>query len=133
MSSVEAVCLERTGRRRRSVAEKRRIVEETLVAGASVAAVARAHGVNANLVFSWRKLYEAGRLGLGSAMSLPSTALLPVRVEDKVTQGESTVIADHSTAPHCGTIHIQFANAQLRIEGVVDPTTLRAVLECLRG
>ena len=34
-------------RQRRSIAEKRRIVEETLVPGASVAKVARAHGVNA--------------------------------------------------------------------------------------
>ena len=47
----------------RRIAEKRRIVEETLVEGASVARVARAHGVNANQVFGWRRLYLAGRLG----------------------------------------------------------------------
>jgi len=34
-------------RQRRSIAEKRRIVEETLAPGA----VARAHGINANRVF----------------------------------------------------------------------------------
>ena len=28
----------------------------------SVAVIARAHGVNANQVFNWRKLYHAGRL-----------------------------------------------------------------------
>ena len=39
-------------RRYRGLEEKRRIVEETLAEGASVALVARAHGVNANLVFS---------------------------------------------------------------------------------
>jgi transposase-like protein len=33
-------------RQRRSLAEKRRMVEETLVEGASVARIARAHGVN---------------------------------------------------------------------------------------
>ncbi len=49
-------------RQRRSIAEKRRIVEETLVEGASVARVARAHGINANQVFGWRRLYLAGRL-----------------------------------------------------------------------
>jgi transposase len=47
-------------RQRRSTAEKRGIVEETLVEGASVA---RAHGINANRVFGWRRLYVAGRLG----------------------------------------------------------------------
>jgi transposase-like protein len=48
---------------RRTMEGKRRIVEETLVEGASVARVARAHDVNGNLVFGWRKLYLAGRLG----------------------------------------------------------------------
>jgi len=38
-------------RQRRSIAEKRQIVEETLVEGASVARIARTHGVNANQVF----------------------------------------------------------------------------------
>ena len=50
-------------RQRRSIAEKRRIVEETLAPGASVARVSRVHGVNANQVFGWRRLYLAGRLG----------------------------------------------------------------------
>jgi transposase-like protein len=44
-------------KRRRSwpVAEKRRIVAETLVAGAWVSVVARRHDVNANQVFKWRR------------------------------------------------------------------------------
>jgi transposase-like protein len=50
-------------RQYRGLAEKRRIVEETLAEEASVALVAGAHGVNANLVFNWRRLYQAGRLG----------------------------------------------------------------------
>ena len=49
-------------RKRRSVAEKRRIVELTLQPGASVALVARAHGVNANQVFKWRWAFERGEL-----------------------------------------------------------------------
>jgi transposase len=59
-------------RRHRGLEEKRRIVEETLVEGTSVALIARAHGVNANLVFNWRRLYQAGRLGRrGEAKLLP--------------------------------------------------------------
>jgi transposase len=50
-------------RRYRSLEEKRGLVEETLAEGASVALVARTQGVNANLLFTWRKLYQAGRLG----------------------------------------------------------------------
>jgi transposase len=52
------------------------MVEETLAPGASVARVARAHGVNANQVFGWRRLYLAGRLGEPK----PGMKLLPVRV-----------------------------------------------------
>ena len=62
-------------RRHRGLEEKRRIVEETLVEGASVALVARTHGVNANLVFNWRRLYQAGRLG-----GCDRAKLLPVKV-----------------------------------------------------
>ena len=46
-------------RRYRTLDEKRRIVEETLGSETSVAIMARRHGVNANLVFNWRK--AAGR------------------------------------------------------------------------
>src|SRR6266581_5032935 len=66
-----------TKRRRRSLEEKRRIVEETLEAGASVARVARRHAVNANQVFYWRKKYREGRLGKSQ-----SSKLLPVTLSD---------------------------------------------------
>jgi transposase len=45
-------------RQYRSFEWKRRIVEESLVPGASVARIARAHGVNANQVFAWRQKAE---------------------------------------------------------------------------
>ena len=61
-SSVE-MKLEGRKRQRRSIAEKRRIVELAMLPGASVAGVARQHGVNANMVHYWRNLYRQGRLG----------------------------------------------------------------------
>ena len=51
-TSTQIVTVKAAGKRqRRSIAEKRLIVEGTLAEGASVARVARAHGVNANQVF----------------------------------------------------------------------------------
>ena len=56
--SGRVVTLRNGGTRRfRSTQERRQIVEETLKRGASVSLVARAHDVNANQVFKWRKQY----------------------------------------------------------------------------
>ena len=117
-------------RQRRSIAEKRRIVEETLVEGASVARVARAHGINANQVFGWRRLYLAGRLGERK----PAMKLLPVRVSESLP---APLPVEHSSAdfakPQPGTIHIELRQAQVRIEGNADPALVRMLLECLRA
>ena len=115
-------------RQRRSIAEKRRIVEETLVEGTSVARVARAHGINANQVFGWRRLYQTGRLGEGK----PAIKLLPVRVSESLPaplpmERGSTDLPK----PQSGTIHIELRQAQVRIEGSADPALVRVLLECL--
>ena len=65
-------------RRHRSALERRQIVEETLRLGASVAIIARAHEVNANQVFCWRRLYRQGLL-----ISKKNAAeLVSVRISD---------------------------------------------------
>lgn len=135
MNGVEAV--EAITRRRRSIAEKRCIVEETLVAGASVAAVARSHGVNANQLFGWRRLYNAGRLGARPTLQAEgSLALLPVRIADESRPCNASAITSVALQQQpvdvIGTIHIQVADVQLRLEGRVDEATLRVVLESLR-
>ena len=117
-------------RQRRTIAEKRRIVEETLVPGASVAKVARGHGVNANQVFGWRRLYLAGRLG----EQKPGIKLLPVRVSE--SRSAPVVVEPRVrdiSPPQPGTIHIEFRQAQVRIEGSVDPVLVQVLLECLRA
>jgi transposase len=117
-------------RQRRSIAEKRRIVEETLVEGASVARVARAQGINANQVFGWRRLYLAGRLGDRK----PAMKLLPVCVSESLP---APLPVERSAADfpkaRPGTIHIELRHAQVRIEGSADPAVVRVLLECLRA
>ena len=104
--------------RRRSVKERREIVEETLVAGVSVARVARLHDVNANQVFYWRKLYREGRL-VGS-----SGQLLPVKVSPDPMVKPNLAMAS-------GTMEIKVGKGVVRVAGGVDVQALRAVLECL--
>ncbi len=116
-------------RQRRSIAEKRRIVEETLVEGASVARVARAQGINANQVFGWRRLYLAGRLGERK----PAMKLLPVRVSESLPAPLPVRGSGDFPKPQPGTIHIELRQAQVRIEGSADAALVRVLLECLRG
>jgi transposase len=68
-------------RQYRTVQEKRRIVEATLQPGTSVSRVARVHGVNANQLFGWRRLYLEGRL---EAKTGKVAGLLPVHVQEAV-------------------------------------------------
>ena len=125
--NVQNMPLAAPQRQLRTVEEKRRIVEETLAEGASVARVARAHGVNANQVFSWRRLYHAGRLGGSGAVKL-----LPVSVSESSPPIVSPRSERSVSMPLPGTIHIKLRHAQVRIEGDADPALLRVLLECLR-
>ena len=63
-------------RRIRTLAEKLSILRELDEPGASVAAVARRHGMNANLLFAWRRLHRKGLLE--SQRHAPP--LLPVKI-----------------------------------------------------
>jgi transposase len=125
LATVETV--KRVKRRRRSVGEKRRIVEETLEAGASVARVARRHAVNANQVFNWRKQYREGRLGKGRTSNL-----LPVAVSESPSDQSEAVRCASSRCPS-GAMEIKLPKGQVRITGNVEAEALRTVLECLLG
>jgi transposase len=120
---VLSVKVPRAKQRRRTIQERRGIVEETLQVGASVSRVARQHDVNANQVFYWRKLYREGRLEGRAA-----TRLLPVKVTED--QPAEAVKSDGPVA-RLGTMEIEFPKGTLRIAGPVDVVALRAVLECL--
>jgi transposase len=112
-------------RRWRSVSEKRQIVRLTLEPGASVAEVARAHGVNANQVFKWRREFERGELTDGCG------ALIPVTVT-----GLSESASDVEQGPQgsCkGAIHIELdGRATISVESGADPALVRLILESLR-
>ena len=112
-------------RRLRSNAEKRRIVEETLVEGASVSMVARRHDVNTNLLFTWRRLY---RQGLLDACREPASAkLLPVRI------GTTGIAAgSKERMPSSGEIEIELpGEVRVRLWGPVDRDVLADVVSVL--
>jgi len=104
------------GRRRRWPDEmKRRIVAESLVAGASVSIVARRYDINANQLFSWRRRY-----GVGAAVGAAS--LVPVRLEAPV-----------GSLANDGMIEIMLPGGIcVRVRGSVEAVALRQVLDVLR-
>jgi len=113
-------------RQHRSPELKRQIVEETLAPGASVARVARAHGVNANQVFAWRRRYQQGLLRAAKRLA---PGLLAVHV----AEGESPSRETPSSRTPSGMIQVELPKGKLRLTGAVDPEVLRVVLEALRG
>ena len=149
-AAIEPEAGDRPQRRKHSIVEKRRIVEATLVAGASVARVAREHGVNANQVFGWRRLYQRGLLG----GNVPSVALVPVKVTESavvLAPPDPAVVATPAgsselprkpkvtnlrsadpTTP-TGSIQLRLPKGRLRVDGTVDAALLRVLVECLLG
>lgn len=114
-------------RRWRSISEKRQIVQSTLEPGASVAEVARAHGVNANQVFKWRRAFERGEL------NEPCSALLPVTIASTSEPQRELPIEEHQSAAASGSIHVEFpGRAVISIESGADSALVRQVLESLR-
>jgi Transposase. len=115
-------------RRFRSVSEKRRIAELTFEPGASVALVARAHGVNANQVFQWRRQYRRGLLGSGNTEVV---SLLPVRVTEALASEPAQSSGEQRRRTALGMIQVELPKGQVRITGSIDAESLRVVIECL--
>jgi transposase len=67
----------RRTRRKHSAEVKRRVLAECAQPGASVAGVAMAHGINANIVHCWRKLARQA----SSPLALTTAGFVPVSIE----------------------------------------------------
>ena len=133
--SVAAQSVSRPRRRVHNEVFKRKVVELSLTPGASVAAIALEHGINANLLFGWRKAYlkscgddQVDREG-GPA---PAT-LLPVEVVSSAVPAAGSIAPTHRAGNSLGSIEIEVAGARVRVRGAVDEASLRSVLAALRG
>ena len=113
----------RDGRCVYNKAAKRELVARCLEPGVSLARLAMAHGVNANLLRKW----VVQHVGTSASQQRNSTAtpvsLLPV----KLTQPEPV------TTPVVTPGHLELivAGVTVRVQGHVDAASLSAVLDCL--
>jgi transposase len=90
--------------------QRRRIVADSRVAGASVQEVAQRHGVRANLLSAWRRQDDASR------------AAKPVKF---------AAVKLHAALVD-GSIEIDLVAGCVRVRGIVDGTMLRDVLAAAR-
>jgi transposase len=141
----------RRARRSWSEAEKRRIVQETLLPGASVATVAQRHAINANLLFSWRRQTALGGGASRSVTSAPEPAeFVPIGVFDHAAdEGPTMVTVPAADPPRAtgsrpagrapklderpGVIEIDLADgARVRVDAFVNERALKRVLRALK-
>jgi transposase len=115
------------GRRRRwSVEEKARIVEESLVPGARVSEVARRWQVCSQQVFGWRR---AARSNISTVVS---TTAAPGFVSIVSEPLPSTPVS--RSAPAAPAIEVKLAGAVVRVvSGMDDAAQLTAVLRAVRA
>jgi transposase len=131
-------------RQRRTDEEKRRIVEETLAAEASVSVVARRHDVNANQVFAWRRQYQRGELGGGAALipvgvigagglvSSVSDLTKPQPAQPSEPHAEPMPIAVIPKQPKMIEVELR-GGTKIRIDADVKGSALQQVLKLIRS
>ncbi len=115
-----------------------------MVPGASVAAIALAGGINANLLFKWRRDHLRSMRPAGT--SLPSsTVLVPVDMTPGADADHSNsklmmppptstamTVSGQRAGRAAGVIELDIAGAVLRLRGPVDESSLCSVLRALR-
>jgi transposase len=120
----------RVQRRRWSAETKRRLVAMSWEPGASVAAIALDHGLNANLLFNWRRQVGRGALiapSSSSSSSTPAMSFVPIDV----------VVADErgpAVAGGAGRMEIELAGGtRVLVDGEVSQSALVRVLMALKA
>jgi transposase len=109
-------------RKRRSwtTDEKRRIVEESLGDGASIAEIARQHDLNANQLFTWRRQF-----GVEPVEPKELAPILPVTIAPEIA-------ADDSDAVSSGQMEIVLAEGdRIIVWSDVETAALTRVLKAL--
>lgn len=130
-------------RRQHERSFKAELVKQCLVPGASVAAIALAGGINANLLFKWRRNHL--RANRPASAAATSTVLVPVHVaasadsDDGLQQFSAPPVPTPMQHPAHrvgrsagGLIELDIAGARVRVRGAVDEASLCSVLRALR-
>ncbi|WP_129561372.1 IS66-like element accessory protein TnpA [Paraburkholderia dokdonensis] len=122
----------RTGRPNYPRELRDRLAAAACEPGVSVAKLARENGINANMLFTWRRRYLADQQAQSAA--LVPVVLLSEAPTEVITSapGEPQAQGAKPASP-IGTIEIRIGRAVVKVDGLVDAETLRIVLGSLRS
>jgi transposase len=117
-------------RRQYTAAFRRELVERCLQPGASVSGIALENGINANVVFRWRREHLRAISGVAQR-GAAQAVLLPVKLA-------AATLTEPASMPSCspmptGVIEIDIGAARVRLRGAVDEANLRCVLQTLKA
>jgi transposase len=122
-----------TGRRRRfSDEDKARIIEESLVPGAVISAVARRHGLTPQQLFSWRR---RARQPMAAMIEATPPLFVPAVVESAPgsKQPSSRPRRTRKTGWSAGLIEVEIGGVAVRIGRGADAKTIMAVIRGLKA
>lgn len=125
MARAESSAGRGRSKRRHSDEFKAQVVAACEARGASVAGVAMAHGVNANLVRKWIIKQRH------AAAPVAAAVLLPVRIMT-ATAIRAAAARNGNAKPPGEAIEIGLAGAVIRVRPGFDTGTLREVVQVLR-
>lgn len=120
----------RPTRRRHAAAFKRELVERSLQPGASVSGIALESGINANVLFRWRREHLRASSSVQHE-SAEQAVLLPVKLAATARPTTQESMTPRSPMP-AGVIEIDIGSARVRLRGAVDEANVRCVLQALR-
>lgn len=120
----------RKGRPNHDPEFRRRLAAAACEPGVSVAKLARETGINANMLFTWRRRYR-------EQLQAGTTSLIPVAVVHEAQPARAATPPEAPNAGHpippAGTIEIRIGCAVVKVDGAVDADTLRVVLASVRS
>jgi transposase len=125
------------GRRRWSMDDKARIVEETLTPGAVVSEIARRHGLTPQQVFGWRR---AARRPVEGGDDTGSPRFVPAVVDEakpapapEPDRRQRRPRRSSRTGDDAGLIELEIGGVTVRVGRGADARTITAVIQAVKA
>jgi transposase len=116
LTESEAKPGSRKGRPNHTPEFRRRLAAAAGEPGVSIAKLARENGINANMLFTWRRRYR-------EQLQAETTSLTPVAVGNEMAPGIVATPSEtphvDNTAPSAGTIEAQIGRVVVKVDGVL--------------